>query len=79
VSTSLDATSWVWCARCERCYQAGEARTVEGPDGEHRLCAYTDCKGRLYGDTWPYAYLLLEGHPGLPKVPQRGVRYSLAA
>ncbi len=63
---------WVFCqdADCRRCYLAGEERIIEG----HPQCAYLDCE---WGDimdavSWE---VMREHHPGLPKVPERGVRY----
>src|SRR2546428_8613143 len=42
---SAPADAWLWCFRCERAFQAGDA-----PDGH---CAYADCEGQPL-DIWQW-------------------------
>lgn len=62
---------WVWCLHCERCYQAGEFRLVEGL----QLCPYEDCSGSTVADGWHWEQVA-EGN-GYPTVPERGKVYRL--
>ncbi len=61
---------WVWCQRCERCYEWEEYRHVAGVE----CCPYAGCgapTGR-YACCWSH---LREAHPEYPERPARGVRY----
>jgi hypothetical protein len=73
----MNATDWVWCLHCERCYVRGEFRMVRGL----RRCPYPGCDGGIVCDGWPWLdYLYGQGvEVDVEKapVPVRGKVYGV--
>jgi len=67
-----DLAAWLWCFRCERAFQLGEA-----PNTAFGLaCAYPDCGGEAL-DFWSWeAFCAFVGETSL--APDYGTRYPLA-
>ena len=71
-TAAIDAKSAVWCLHCERAYDVGEFRRIDGL----RLCPYQDCDGDAVLDQWDWARIRHENSQ-YPASPMRGVFYPL--
>ena len=64
---------WVWCQKCNRCYQVGEHRNKK--DGLE-YCHYSDCNGDAFIEvaTWE----TVRGFkPEYPTIPEKNKKYLL--
>ena len=69
----MEPAAWLWCFRCERAFQFGEASSTDFG----LACAYPDCGGEAL-DFWSWdAFCAFVGDAAL--APDYAVRYSLAA
>jgi len=66
-----DAEKWIWCQRCQRCYQEGEFRLVKGI----KLCPYNDCMGLIDYDGLPWSRIQRMHSQNCPKTPKRDTVY----
>jgi len=64
--------TWVWCLHCERCYQAGEFREVDGL----QMCPYSNCDGDMVMDSWNWEEIRAN-HPEFPREPEREKVYPM--
>ena len=62
----------VWCLHCERTYQQGESRRVNGL----QMCPYPGCDGDTVLDQWKWSRIRKE-NPSYPEKPVRGETYPL--
>lgn len=60
-----DESPYVWCLHCERTYERGEFRMVDGLE----MCPYADCDGDTVFDAVSWASLRLH-HPSYPEKPE---------
>jgi hypothetical protein len=65
--------TWLWCLHCERCYQAGEYREIDGL----QYCPYEGCDGTTVLDGERWSGLRAKSPPEYPEVPERGTVYPL--
>ena len=77
---------WVWCSRCQRCYEtevpdsddpeagARELGQLRGEDAARFWqCPYDDCGGTRI-DAVPWIEVR-QAHPGYPETPERDKAY----
>jgi hypothetical protein len=69
-----------WCLHCERIYHISMVRQVYDNFLGMTLgmCAYSDCDGDDWGDSWPYHETRARVGNVWPLVPQPGVIYELS-
>jgi hypothetical protein len=65
-------SKFLWCLHCERTYEAGKWRTIDGL----QMCPYVDCSGDAVIDAWAWG-TLRHHHPDYPETPTWGQRYPL--
>ncbi|HEX2836594.1 MAG TPA: hypothetical protein VHN77_00545 [Phycisphaerales bacterium] len=63
--------SHLWCLHCERTYEHGKWRVVDGM----QMCPYADCDGDAVIDAWDWATFREQNHPQYPAVPVFGTVY----
>lgn len=66
------SSGYVWCLYCERTYEYGWYRAVDGL----QMCPYSGCDGSTVLDGLDWAEVRGE-NPGYPEVPRRNVVYPL--
>jgi hypothetical protein len=64
--------NWMWCQRCQRCYQEGEYRLVKGI----KLCPYDECIGLIMINSFPWSGIQKMYPHKYPAIPERGVIYD---
>ena len=70
-----DPLNFLYCVRCERAYQCGYTRRVDG----RQLCPFGDCDGDAVDDAWSWV-AIARAHPGrYPRIPQIGRIYPMSA
>jgi hypothetical protein len=69
----IRAGTWLWCLHCERCYQAGEYREINGL----QFCPYEGCTGTTVLDGWRWSSVRENDHFEYPEIPERNVVYPL--
>ena len=72
------SSEFAWCLHCERAFQRGTERIIDGL----KHCQYEDCDGREIGDLWDWQQVRFpyERDPGretYPEVPELGKTYPL--
>jgi hypothetical protein len=67
-----EGSQYLWCLHCERTYDRGKWRVVNGL----QMCPYADCDGDAVLDAWDWVSVR-DGHPEFPEVPVPGTTYSL--
>lgn len=67
-------SDFLWCLHCERTYNRGQYRKVDGL----QVCAYPDCDGDTVIDAWDWEDVRDE-HPEYPIIPKDGLVYPLYA
>jgi len=65
-------SDFLWCLHCERTYNRGQYRTVDGL----QMCPYAECGGDTVLDGWDWEEVR-QHHPKYPIIPQDGVVYPL--
>jgi hypothetical protein len=70
VFTGGDISNFLWCLHCERTYQRGKYRLVDGC----QMCPYPGCDGDTVIDARDWADVCDE-NPNYSEFPDEGVRY----
>ena len=65
-------SEFLWCLHCERTYEAGKWRTINGL----QMCRYADCDGDAVIDAWDWQKVR-EYHPSYPERPEPGTVYPM--
>ena len=68
-------SDFLWCLHCERTYNRGQYREVNG----FQMCPYPDCNGDTVIDAWDWEKVRedREDSTKYPIVPKDGVVYPL--
>ena len=72
VKEGIKEGDWLWCLHCERVYQAGEYREIDGL----QMCPYDGCDGSTVLDGWTWERMR-EIYPEYPEIPTRDTHYQL--
>ena len=67
---SKGKSPYLWCLHCERTYERGKWRTVDGL----QMCPYVDCDGDAVIDAWDWAKMR-GSNPSYPEKPEPGIVY----
>lgn len=65
-------SAYLWCLHCERTYENGKWRTIDGL----QMCPYTDCGGDAVIDAWDWDKIR-EANPSYPEIPEFGKIYPM--
>ncbi|MCG3149378.1 MAG: hypothetical protein PCFJNLEI_02838 [Verrucomicrobiae bacterium] len=65
-------SDFLWCLHCERTYNRGAYRLVDGL----QMCPYPDCDGDTVLDGWDWEQVR-EANPDYPLIPEEGKQYPL--
>ena len=65
-------SGWLWCLHCERVYEYGWYRAVDGL----QMCPYSGCDGSTFLDGGDWAEIRGH-HPDYPGVPEYNRVYPL--
>ena len=64
-------SEYFWCLHCERTYERGKWRTIDGL----QMCPYLDCDGDAVLDAIDWAEIR-DANPAYPEKPSWGTRYA---
>ena len=78
MANEKQSSDFSWCLHCERAFQYGTERIIDGL----KYCHYEGCDGLGMGDLWEWEKVRLpyEGDPGretYPEIPELGEIYPL--
>lgn len=70
----MDKTKkWRWCLHCERCYEQGEFRLIDGL----KFCPYENCDGDVFFDGQPWGQVREQNKKmNWPVIPEKNKEYS---
>ena len=69
-----ESVEWKICLHCERAYQDGWFKLVQGHVGHYEACPYPSCDGGAMGDGFDWKQIR-SNHVEYPETPEMGVVY----